>query len=264
MPRCYARRGEVRAGCAGSEHLWRRTTTAWSSEGMSKVLVLGGTSWLGGQIAHHAVMRGHDVTCLARGESGKAPSAATFVQADREDPSAYEKVLDQRWDMVIDVSRQPGQVRSAVDVLGGTTSHWTLVSTGSVYADQSGPLTEVSPLLEPLDGDVAEPETYGEGKVACEEAVRELPHHLVVRVGLIGGPGRPLRPARLLRVAVRAGRRRTGAGARCRQPADAGHRRARPGAVDRRGGRGRRDRHRARRRRAYDGRRAGAAVGGGR
>lgn len=156
---------------------------------MSKALVLGGTSWLGGHIAHHAVMRGHDVTCLARGESGEAPTAATLVQGDRDDPGAYEKVVDQRWDMVIDVSRQPGQVRSAVEALGGMTSHWTLVSTGSVYADQSGPLTEASPLLDPLDGEVAEPETYGEGKVACEEIVRALPHHLVVRVGLIGGPG---------------------------------------------------------------------------
>lgn len=91
--------------------------------------------------------------------------------------------------MVIDVSRQPGHVRSAVEVLGKTASHWTLISTGSVYADQSGPLTEVSPLLEPLDGDVADLETYGEGKVACEKTVRGLPHHLVIRVGLIGGPG---------------------------------------------------------------------------
>jgi nucleoside-diphosphate-sugar epimerase len=156
---------------------------------MSKVLVLGGTSWLGGQIAHHAVMRDHDVTCLARGESGKVPSAAAFVRADRDEPNAYDEVDDHRWDMVIDVSRQPGQVRSAVEVLGGTTSHWTLVSTGSVYADQSGPLTEASPLLDPLDNDVAGPETYGEGKVACEEIVRSLHHHLVVRVGLIGGPG---------------------------------------------------------------------------
>jgi len=44
-------------------------------------------------------------------------------------------------------------------------------------------------LLEPLEGDDAETETYGAGKVACEQVVRALPHHLVVRVGLIGGPG---------------------------------------------------------------------------
>ncbi len=134
---------------------------------MGKVLVLGGTSWLGGQIAYQAVLRGHDVTCLARGESGEAPSATRFVRADRDAADAYDEVLDRRWDTVIDVSRQPGQVRTAIDVLGGTTSHWIFVSTGSVYADQSGPLTEDSPLLEPLDDDMAEPQMYGEGKVAC-------------------------------------------------------------------------------------------------
>jgi 2'-hydroxyisoflavone reductase len=156
---------------------------------MSSVLVLGGTSWVGGQIAHDAVARGHDVTCLARGESGDAPDGATFVQGDRVDPRAYDEVSGRHWDIVIDLSRQPGQVRSAIRALGSTATHWTLVSTGSVYADQSGPLTEDSRLLEPLDGDVAGPEQYGEGKVACEQAVRQLHRHLIVRAGLIGGPG---------------------------------------------------------------------------
>ena len=156
---------------------------------MSSVLVLGGTSWVGGQIAQEAVARGHDVTCLARGESGDAPAGVTFVQADRSAHDAYDGVRDQRWDLVVDVSRQPDQVRSAIQALGSTTTHWTLVSTGSVYADQSGPLTEDSPVLDPIDGDVAGPEQYGEGKVACEQAVRQLHRHLIVRAGLIGGPG---------------------------------------------------------------------------
>ncbi|MET0928805.1 MAG: NAD-dependent epimerase/dehydratase family protein [Aeromicrobium sp.] len=156
---------------------------------MSSFLVLGGTSWLGGRIAHEAAVRGHDVTCLARGESGEAPAAAELVRADRSAPSAYDGVIDRRWDHVVDVSRQPGHVRSAVAVLGGVTSHWTFVSTGSVYADQSGILTEGSPLLPPFDGDEAGPEQYGEAKVACEESVAGLPRHLIVRAGLIGGPG---------------------------------------------------------------------------
>jgi len=158
---------------------------------MSDVLVLGGTSWLGGQIAHEAIVRGHDVTCLARGNSGKPPVAATFVEADRSNLDAYDAVSDRRWDIVIDVSRQPGQVRSAIQTLGATASHWTLVSTGSVYADQSVRLTEDSQLLAPIEGDEAGPEQYGEGKVACEDAVRELRNHLVIRAGLIGGPGDP-------------------------------------------------------------------------
>jgi len=158
---------------------------------MSDVLVLGGTSWLGGQIAHEAIVRGHDVTCLARGNSGKPPVAATFVEADRSNLDAYDALSDRRWDVVIDVSRQPGHVRSAIQTLGATTSHWTFVSTGSVYADQSGPLTEDSALVEPIEGDESGPEQYGEGKVACEDAVRELRPHLVIRAGLIGGPGDP-------------------------------------------------------------------------
>ncbi|MFI5429754.1 NAD-dependent epimerase/dehydratase family protein [Aeromicrobium sp. UC242_57] len=158
---------------------------------MASVLVLGGTSWLGGLIAHDAVVRGHDVTCLARGESGHAPANVTFVEADRSRRGAYDDVLDRRWDLVIDVSRQPGHVRSAVEALGGVSSHWTFVSTGSVYADQSVALTEESPVLAPHPHDDADPEHYGEAKVACEQAVSALRHHLIVRAGLIGGPGDP-------------------------------------------------------------------------
>jgi nucleoside-diphosphate-sugar epimerase len=156
---------------------------------MSSVLVLGGTSWVGGQIAQEALRRGHDVTCLARGESGDAPAGAAFVQADRSDPRAYDQVSGRSWDLVIDLARQPGQVRSAIAAFGNGAAHWTFVSTGSVYADQSGPLTEESPVLGAIDGEDAAPEEYGEGKVACEQAVQELPDHLIVRAGLIGGPG---------------------------------------------------------------------------
>lgn len=156
---------------------------------MSSFLVLGGTSWLGGRIAHEAAARGHDVTCLARGESGDAPRTVEFIGADRSAPGAYDAVIDRRWAHVVDVSRQPGHVRSAVDVLGGVASHWTFVSTGSVYADQGVALTEDSPLLPALGGDEADLDSYGEGKVACEEAVAGLSHHLIVRAGLIGGPG---------------------------------------------------------------------------
>ena len=153
------------------------------------MLVLGGTSWVGGQVAQEAASRGHGVTCLARGESGRPPGGAAWVRADRNHPGAYREVADRDWDAVIDVSRQPSQVRAAVEALGARTSHWTFVSTGSVYADQSGPLTESSPLLETDSDDEASAEQYGEGKVACEQAVSKLPHRLIIRAGLIGGPG---------------------------------------------------------------------------
>ncbi|HET8561796.1 MAG TPA: NAD-dependent epimerase/dehydratase family protein [Marmoricola sp.] len=155
-----------------------------------RMLVLGGTAWLGREIARRALEEGWEVSCLARGESGAPPEGVRLVTADRTQRGVYEEVPGD-WDAVVDVARQPGQVRSAVAALGARAGHWTLVSTGNVYADLSVPLTEDSPLREPLVGDVAGMEEYGEGKVACEQAVRGLSNHTIWRAGLIGGPGDP-------------------------------------------------------------------------
>ena len=157
-----------------------------------RVLMLGGTAWLGGEIARYALAQGHDVTCLARGESGSVPDGAALVTGDRTRPEAYQPVADTAWDLVVDVSRQPGQVRSALSALSDRTDHWTFVSSGSVYADHSRPGAGLdTPLLPALEGDEAGPETYGEGKVACEEACRSARGDdvLLARSGLIVGYG---------------------------------------------------------------------------
>jgi len=57
-----------------------------------RLLVLGGTAWLGRCIAAAAVERGHQVTCLARGESGAVPPGAAFTHGDRDGLSAYREV----------------------------------------------------------------------------------------------------------------------------------------------------------------------------
>src|SRR5918997_1505609 len=94
---------------------------------------------LGRRIVSTAVELGHDVTCLARGASGEPPDGAVLVRADRRDGAAYEGVATQTWDGVVDVARQPGQVRSAVEALADRTSLYVFVSSGSVYADHSTP-----------------------------------------------------------------------------------------------------------------------------
>ena len=81
------------------------------------VLVLGGTSWLGGAVARHAHARGHAVSWLARGTSGSVPEGVELVTADRDDLSAYEAVTGRDWDFVVDVARQPLHVRGAVEAL---------------------------------------------------------------------------------------------------------------------------------------------------
>ena len=158
-----------------------------------RILVLGGTAWLGSEVAREALGRGHEVTALARGESGSAPAGVTLVRRDRARPGAYDSVRGQRWDGVIDVSRQPGQVRSALVALADQAAHWVFVSSCSVYAAHDTPgADESAVLLPPLDAEEATLETYGEGKVACEQAelaTMAPERSLVARSGLIAGPG---------------------------------------------------------------------------
>ena len=162
--------------------------------GWMRLLVLGGTAWLGREIAVQATARGHEVTCLARGDSGAAPAGVRFVRADRDRADAYDAVTAEWWDGVVDVARQPGQVRRAVVALGPVARRYLLVSSGNVYASQRElGQNEDAPLLPPLESDVMESmERYCEAKVACEQAVTGTfvaDRSLIARVGLIGGPG---------------------------------------------------------------------------
>ena len=157
-----------------------------------RILILGGTAWLGGEVARTALERGHEVTCLARGRSGAVPAGARLVAADRGDEAAYEQVRQQDWDGVVDVSWQPGFVRSALAALADRTGTWVYVSSGSVYAEHGTPGSDEStPLLPAHEGDTAGLEQYGEAKVACERHVRDVAgdRAVIARAGLIGGPG---------------------------------------------------------------------------
>ncbi len=177
---------------------------AWSAPPMNapaaprsrSLLVLGGTSWLGGLVAAYAVARGHRVTCLARGESGSVPAGAEHVLADRRQPTAYDGVVGRAWDAVLDVSWQPDLVRGAVAALSARARQWLYVSSGSVYVDDRTPAQdEAAPVHEPwLGTGPADIESYGPAKVACEHAVLDAMgagRAVLCRPGLIAGYGDP-------------------------------------------------------------------------
>lgn len=145
-------------------------------------------------MADVAVRRGHHVTCVARGDA--VPEGAALVRANRDDSGALAEVASSRWDGVIDVARQPGHVRRAVHDLEPVTERFVFVSTASVYASQAEEgADEDAPLLGPLRAEgMSSPADYGSAKVACEQAVLDgfgVQRSVVVRPGLIGGPGDP-------------------------------------------------------------------------
>lgn len=160
-----------------------------------RILVLGGTAFLSAEIARQALAAGHDVSCLARGITTAPPDGATWLREDRsQGAAAYSAAAaGGRWDAVVEVSRDPGQAREALEALAGSARHWTFVSSCSVYADPSVPgMAEDDAVLPPLPaGAPASMENYGAAKSAIEHLTRELAGdkaHLC-RPGLIGGPG---------------------------------------------------------------------------
>ncbi|RFA11151.1 reductase [Subtercola boreus] len=168
---------------------------------MRRILILGGTGWLGQEIAREAVATRAEVVCLARGISGAVPEGAVLIRADRGIPGAYDQ-LDGDWDDVIELSHDLELVESALEALAVRARHWTLVSTVSVYArNDEQDADESAELVEPLAGG-----DYGAAKVAAEGATARWTSDrlLIVRPGLIAGPGDPSDrfgywPARLAR-----------------------------------------------------------------
>jgi 2'-hydroxyisoflavone reductase len=142
-----------------------------------RILIIGGTVFVGRHIAEAAIAAGHDVTVFHRGRTGADlfPSA-THLTGDRdEDMSALGTG---RWDATIDVSAYfPRQVRSLADALGGRGGQYLFISSTSAYRSPVSPgFTEDAPLAE-LDDPASEEfsdETYGGLKVACERAAIQM------------------------------------------------------------------------------------------
>jgi 2'-hydroxyisoflavone reductase len=158
-----------------------------------RILVIGGTAFVGRHIAQAAVDAGHDLTLFHRGKTGpELFGQATHLTGDRnEDLSA---LAGGEWDATIDVSAYfPRQVRALAAALGRRGGRYVFISSVSAYSPSVPPnYDESAPLAEVGDPDATEVtgENYGGLKVACEQASTERfgPDTTIIRPTYVIGP----------------------------------------------------------------------------
>lgn len=160
-----------------------------------RILIIGGTSFVGRAITEAAVAAGHEVTLFNRGQtaSDEFRDVERLTGDRNNDLSALGG--DRSWDATIDVCAYvPRHVRDLLELLDERAGHYTFISTVSVY-DDSVPenYDENAKLLEPAWDDQLTMELYGQLKVACEQVAHELASGrlLVVRPGYVIGPHDP-------------------------------------------------------------------------
>jgi 2'-hydroxyisoflavone reductase len=158
-----------------------------------RILVIGGTRFVGRHFVEQAVARGHGVTVFHRGRTGNDlfPDLDHRI-GDRD--TDLSTLAEGEWDATVDTCAYiPRQVHTLADFLGDRGGHHLLVSSVSVYAAPDGPgIDEDAELLELDDPttEVVTNETYGGLKVLCERAAveRHGPSTLLVRPTYVVGP----------------------------------------------------------------------------
>lgn len=158
-----------------------------------KLLILGGTRFLGRALVEEGRVAGHEITLFNRGQSN--PELFPDVEQIHGDRDGGLNVLGGReWQAVIDTCGYvPRVVRASAEFLAGAVEHYIFISSASVYAEPLLPGTdENSPVATMPDETVEEitGETYGPLKALCEAAATEAMggRALNVRAGLIVGP----------------------------------------------------------------------------
>lgn len=172
-----------------------------------RLLILGGTKFLGRHTAEQALARGHEVTLFTRGQTNPElfPSAE-HLTGDRD--GGLDALESGDWDAVADMTGYvPRVVRASTELLRERVGRYLFVSSVSVYASLAEPVSEDSRLGELEDPQTEEVmENYGPLKAACEAVVQEVygERATIVRPGLIVGPWDPTNrftywPSRLAR-----------------------------------------------------------------
>jgi 2'-hydroxyisoflavone reductase len=163
-----------------------------------RILVLGGTGFVGPHEVRHAVERGHQVTIFNRGRSAPGMFGKDVEELAGDRAGNLQALKGRKWDAVIDESASgsdaPEWVRQSATLLKDATEHYLFISTRAVYLDWSRvPMTADAPVMTRENSPVAAgvPLSYGHAKAFAEqEAQRALSGRVtIVRPGIVVGPG---------------------------------------------------------------------------
>lgn len=155
-----------------------------------RLLVLGGTEFVGRAVVEAALGRGWDVTVLNRGHHTPPPGVRA-LRGDRTEPGGLAGLTGE-WDAVVDTwSAAPRAVHEAARLLAGRAGRYAYISSCSVYAwAPPAGYTEDAPLVEGAEPDAGQtdyPRDKRGGELAAQEAFG-ADRSLFVRAGLILGP----------------------------------------------------------------------------
>ncbi len=178
--------GDAAAGAAGQDRVGNPL----------RILILGGTNFIGPHQIEYALARGHEITLFNRGRTNTHlfPDLEKLIGDRNDNLSALE---GRSWDVVIDNSAiNPAWVERSANLLRDSVGRYIFVSTRSVYADTSRiPMSTAAPVWTHESAGVepgAERLPYGLAKALAEQHARDIfgeERSLIFRPGLIIGPG---------------------------------------------------------------------------
>src|SRR5215475_12615133 len=214
------------ASCATLPRLVHAAESTGKSSKPLRILILGGTGFLGPHCTESAIARGHSVTHFNSGRTeelrknagrpSNVPAGVETLYGNRDpnktaddrrtegkadakkdpnSPKGLSQLEGKKWDAVIDTSGYfPRMVRASAELLAPSVKQYVFVSTISVYKDTSAPFDETAqlntlqdPATEEMGKDFA---NYGGGKALCEKAAEAaMPGRVTnIRPGFIVGP----------------------------------------------------------------------------
>lgn len=207
------------AGAAVFGPLARGATAGVRPVKGKRILILGGTVFLGPALIEAAKAHGHTVTLFNRGVSEKKLGRSFDVEQlhgnrdpnmragdtkdkktdDPNSPMGLETLKGREWDAVIDTSGYvPRIVKASAELLSSSVKQYVFISSISVYKDNATPRSDVTAEVgkmadETVESMGAQFENYGPLKALCEQAAEKaMPGRVAnIRPGLIVGPGDP-------------------------------------------------------------------------